>query len=1734
MAVIGAHDMTYLGRATAIRFVTKINGTHELSFQMPDKFFDSELGDFVLNEFNDYVVNENKVKLFYKGEWFELYVKNVKDTKYYKSYMKNYTCTDAFIDELSRNGYGITFDTELYNNVEEIGIFSEEILEDSQWEYKPENNWGDFTEYLEEKLFRIPVGQFKKIQGYKLQFDCNSESEIVNRYTGEKRGLQLGDDLARKEGWFWDCYNDNNIPLTKNKIDIPNDGYIYVPYSQLTFCYVTTNNSNDDNIYDSTEEPITEKWEEGNIKSILLVPTTIDPSALIEFIAIPNGAKVEVDEAGLIVDKNYHYVMTIEDWNNNVQHNWWYTQDVHSDKSKDYKKEFITTRPNNEQFYRKPVVYDGYLTKINDLEVENGKKISISDRTEVNISEEIDEYVKVYNNKSTDYTDFYTNPDGWKDTTNDYRVCSATKTRQIIPQLARNFFENAVNIQSTNGWEVMELREVAPGSVETSAKIELTWEDSKETENIEDKAEDEIKKAVLNFIHATNGHPSYPQNTIINFGAIGQEKEIEKGKVYCFGIKTKDEIPAKPDGWRRGCYFVVGKGSLNSEGNYCIDGYDDQKFELDKVLRIDLEVGENEQYWLIKSNINIQNPYLGLYFTEDVDIEEVWFFEAYTKGIDQFDNGYYKYSGRDYILTEEERYTGNDIDELKSKIMFETDIMRGDTYGYQRYFIQQLALKEKDKGYDTFKCKKYLSEEGYDNQLPLSAQKYTEDDYKVITNYIDLNQCPHYRINAKAAQCDCEYNSNNYDKICMYQKYGYCPYLFKTEKHCRKIRTLNGSKSNRFNLTQELGKVFEIYPQYYVEHNSNGSIKLDDNDRPIKDLFYITEKGSENKLGFRYEKNLADISRTIVSDQIVTKLYVEDNDSELSKTGMCSIKTAEDNPSKDNFIIDLSYYIKQGMLQQDQVYSDLYGTNDKDKGYLNQLGYNNTEYDKLSNKIINLTNESFTELQANVQTNLTGIETVLKEIAKIKKQMARYETKWSTTEEEEQNKEQNDTYKNYITKLKVQKARLTSLIADTLCNDSSNGKYKYKYDGSSQNITYPSDLLDTDKTYGKTIDDYVKDFNENHLVQSGMLGQYNEQYKQIQIWKKQRAAYLEKINDISSEFFKYYEPYLKEGTWTDSNYLTDNAYYHDAVQVAAEGAIPKVQYDIKVVPLGILDEDYEVGIADTTYVEDIGMFGINKKTGLPNRLKVIISEISESLDKPNEDSISVQNFTTQFEDLFQQVTSSVQSLTFNENIYKRSSNFTSNQNIETDSLQGTLDTNNLTLLNTQEQNIKLDASGQSGSDINNHNNKYKLDGQGLFFSNNGGESWNIGVGPDGINADYINTGTLDAGNIRIVDNDYIYFLWDKGGITAYRTPQDADTAFGVDFARFNKYGLSLVEGNKIRLRAGYEYQVSEGDTGEGWIYQEDQTIDKQNIGFYLYDEKGNAIFKTETGDNSAQLALAGEIYASTKLNKAAIDKNKDIGIYLYNQNKPGPSAIPQDAGRRLFSILQVKDDLEENTFQNILSVLDNGTLYIGSTAKVFKQNTQGAEISTLNSMGEFLEIDENNPNSIMFKDGQIFLAGQNLEEAINEKIDEIARKAESKILIRHKHDIKPDITCLTSTDQIEVKRIAFSSSGGASEPGAEGQEITDLDTAFLSQLGDGKQIFSDLSKIYIGISTELYSQNQQGKVTSINVDWIKLSDFINLLKLATTETEYAGENSGGGDVPIEGYYLVEPITGDDS
>lgn len=1590
-AIIGSDNMDFLGKATSLQLKENLNGTHTLTFQLPSKFFDSELGKYIHNEFCDYLFNEKKLKLKYRNQWYEFYIKNITENKQFKSIMYQYTCQDAFIDELSRNGYGITFDTELYNNVEELGVFNEEILKDSIWQYDSSKNVGDFTEYSEEKFFKVPLTHFKNntIQAYKLNYELSDM--ITNVFTKKQRKLELGDDLAREQKQFWDNGNfDKGLPLLEEKVDVPNDGYIYIPYSELNFCYIKTK-------YLATEEPLI--TEINGIKSYALAPNSIDPSSLIQFIAIPNGEEVQIDESGLLVNKNLSYVITVKDWNDIINTNKWYDIDksIQIDEKNDTSNGIIT--------------YDGYLEKINDIELTFGKKISISNRTEINISEDIDQYVTIYNNTKEEYGynsdgNMFISPEEWKDEGEiDYRICSYDATRVIVPQLARNLVQNGTDMTDNSGWDNMKTSELL-GSTSGSIEVNILEADVENTITETNGLKLMAQAKALNIFgpmkvydYFSNVNPIPPINfeinpdvqypsktddymdyhTFLNFGIIGQEETLQKGQTYLLYMDARIFETAAEIKEAQGlnyCSLIIGEGDLDSYGNYTISkdrriGFNfvppnQKQVFIDnsvdssvqnlikpvtedhlKELKIKYPTLEFGKFYFIRVDKDIKNPYFGIILNpykaewlentgEETSIIEQhfntlyltksMFFKAYTRGVDFFPHiedsapegyqeGKYRYTGRDIFYKKDTEgwieWENKDSNLLhyriaeNSEFITETDIIEGDAYSYKRYFIQQLQTNDGTEILDTFGLKSYLNNDIESNGL--DSTKYTDDDYSIVTNYIDLNQCPHFKGNVAAAESDCGFSGG----ICLYQKYGYCPYLFKTQKHCRKIRTLNGEKSNRFNLTQELSKVFEVYPVYYIEHKENGKIEtdlIDSNgnivdssyedetyERMRKKVFYITEKGMENKLGFRYEKNLANISRTLDSSQIVTKLYVEDVDSNLSKTGLCSIKTAEDNPSKDSYIIDFSYYVLKNILDGNIVNNDLYGQDDNDMGYLKQLGYYNTEYDKLSNKIINLQDQSYTELTANIDINLVGIEVAQQELGKINKKLNQYGQPKQTTNDGELQPisldKQSDAYKTYKIKSDEQKNILLGLIESTFFTEDicmGLDEETAKPTGAPIKISPDAFLKIIDKIGFKRFkQDYLDTFMYTGY---GMMGQYAAEYNQIREWKKERATYLKKINQISLDFYQKYEPYLKEGTWSDSNYLSDNTYYFGAKEVAKQGAIPKVTYNITVTDLEVLDKkkDYVFNIADTTYIEDIETFGINSKTGLPNRLKVIISGITYNLDQPMLNSIEIQNYTSQFEDLFGQIAASVQSLSFNENIYKRSSNFTATKNVEGDSLQGALEENQLTILETDEGNLEFDYTGQSGSDINNHNHKYKLDGQGLFFSNDGGQTWNTGVGPKGINASYITVGTLDAARIQIVDGNYLYFLWDKTGISAYRSPQatGVDNPYFEDYARFNKYGLSLVENGKIRLRSGYNYnytgsteETTDPNRGRIGDYETDITTDS-TVGFFLYNNNGQVIFKTEaqsslrkegeTDDEynarqrrmTARLSLAGEIFVT--------------------------------------------------------------------------------------------------------------------------------------------------------------------------------------------------------------------------------------------------------------------------------
>lgn len=896
-----------------------------------------------------------------------------------------------------------------------------------------------------------------------------------------------------------------------------------------------------------------------------------------------------------------------------------------------------------------------------------------------------------------------------------------------------------------------------------------------------------------------------------------------------------------------------------------------------------------------------------------------------TSRLMSFDDNYftYKYSGREISLP-----AGTTFALIHEKdLLLESDVTLGESYGEQQYFIE--AIKYKNEGNnqtllpyfykDTFKVKDFVK--------AIGETQYTEDDYEILTGKIDLLQCQYYKPDKATAAnnwCDCSFNSKDNSCIheCIYQKLGKCPYRFQTEKHPRRIRTLEQSKSNRFNLIQELSKVFECYPQFYIEFDTNGRVLLDENGRMKKHVFFMTEKGAEQYSGFRYEKNLSSISRTVDSNSLTTKMYVESVDSDLTDSGLCTIQTAEDNIGRNSYVLNFSYYTKKGLLNPIQTQRDVFGIEKGDLAFLPVIGQYNKKYDEYSNLIINMTNQEMSTLQASNEVAVTGIGTALEERKKVGQRLYQFKTTQTTerkgaliTTTTTKSYTTSDTYKTYLSKYREQAVILWGLVEQlffsgdyfSYCTvDEVTGvinNLTINYSNPSAASSEIQNLINTYKdTYCKgelfwrlTLEGF-KDIKEDSTYKppftnwndfkekvvdvqeyqiNGSLGQYRSLYNQVKHWKLERAKVLNKINEISDKFYKIYEPYIKEGTWTDSNYLTDNEYYWAAEDVLEDSCKPKLTYNINVIdisPLVEYSDDYKFDLGDTTYLEDIDFFGVNEKTGLPNRQKVIISEITYSLDKPQENSITVQNYTSAFDDLFESISASVQSLTYNENTYKRSSNFTAKQYIQTDSLQGTLDMGDLTLIDANDNNIVLDESGTQGNAIDNASSQYKLSGEGLFFSTDGGTTWDLGVGPKGFNMDYAKFGSLDASKVQIVDGQYIYFLWDKNGINAYRNPATSTTGL-VDFARFNRYGLSLVEKGNIRLRAGYEFRNSAGGNNVSGDYESESPLTNQNVGFYLYNDNGQPIFKTETQsdyaddttDYTARLSLAGEMFITNKV-----------------------------------------------------------------------------------------------------------------------------------------------------------------------------------------------------------------------------------------------------------------------------
>ena len=550
----------------------------------------------------------------------------------------------------------------------------------------------------------------------------------------------------------------------------------------------------------------------------------------------------------------------------------------------------------------------------------------------------------------------------------------------------------------------------------------------------------------------------------------------------------------------------------------------------------------------------------------------------------------------------------------------------------------------------------------------------------------------------------------------------------------QKVRTLIKDKSNRFNLSQDLAELFNGWPRFTVEFDENGYLRYDEEGKPLKSVQFVEEIGVPNGAGFHYQINLNNIERNINSDSLVTKMFVEHLETEFSDSGLITIEDAEEEFNPSG----------ENFLINFDYFLKI--------GKINVFDWVNDLYGTSSGDMAYLT------------------------------KLRKY----------------NDTYNSNID-LSIE---LSSTINSL---KTSKDGYELQYTTTQQQIDEINTLLTgliTDKdrqTKEELRDRYLAQKTEiakNIATINSQLEVYQEQFDSIM---ESNEEILELKKNLNKAFNEKYAKFLREGVWQDDNYTSANDYCLDAQKTLRRSCYPEVSYTMNVVNIA-MDKEYEdwkFNVSDYTFATDEEVFG-RDATGMLNREPVTLSEIQYDLDSPKDTIITVQNFKTQFEDLFSRIAATSQTVQFKEGMYnKAANNFTNDGQIKVEVLQSTLLNNSLILAQSGDQSVIIDNRGIELNDILSRNKIVRLINNGIFLSNNSGQTWTTGITADGINAAAITTGQIDVDKIIISPYGFPTFRWDKDGISSYRV-NDSGGAITVNsnqFVRLDQHGLYLVNKN---------------------------------------------------------------------------------------------------------------------------------------------------------------------------------------------------------------------------------------------------------------------------------------------------------------------------------------------------
>lgn len=304
--------------------------------------------------------------------------------------------------------------------------------------------------------------------------------------------------------------------------------------------------------------------------------------------------------------------------------------------------------------------------------------------------------------------------------------------------------------------------------------------------------------------------------------------------------------------------------------------------------------------------------------------------------------------------------------------------------------------------------------------------------------------------------------------------------------------------------------------------------------------------------------------------------------------------------------------------------------------------------------------------------------------------------------------------------------------------------------------------------------------------------------------EQQRDTLLNHKKILNKLFYTRFSRFIQEGTWVSEEYVDDDKYYNDALSVIYNSCRPQVAYTINVIELSAIPgyEMFTYELGDRTYMVDPDFFGNEEPHG------VTISEINENLDDPNQNTIKVQNYKNQFKDLFQKITATVQQTQYSTGAYEKAVALAeASAEVKGDFLQSALDRATAKLTVGGQDTVVQDDSGITITNSVTKDQMRLVGGAILLSSQNeetGERTWKTGLTPEGISASLITAGTINAGDISIMNVNEPVFRWDSFGLSAFDAEWGGSGIVGRPnknkFVRFDKHGIyGISDGNEVAI-----------------------------------------------------------------------------------------------------------------------------------------------------------------------------------------------------------------------------------------------------------------------------------------------------------------------------------------------